>query len=349
MTKEKLALVNHAMNRNAQIYPDEGADHVDPEGVTPYTYYGGMDKMYTEEYGDYCMVTWMGTHRADGDLGQSMNIDPKDIGDECVVSEGLWQSYSGSGNTTNEDFVSVLEGFIALCSANGTQLVFTGHSQGAGAVGVASKIWSEHNPITIMFANAPWIKGNIEDCVPRPNEIWRFIKSENDGGRIVYDPIPNLGLLEPDWMQLGIAPKNAGGYIVLPPGNGDGIADPPTNAVAYYGPEDPEMNIILDRIDFPDENYQMTSAHQWRFYQIKVNSLFAGLADGWVLDTNGFIDGSTCHENVECHSGACEMERFLNPLAMKCYAKLEPGEGCNEDSDCLSESCSWRWNGRRCD
>lgn len=346
MTKEKFALVAHAMNRNDEIY--QGAPNFEwaPEGVTPYTYHGGVDRMFTEEYGDdICMVTWMGTNNATGDWNQNMNQGSRYVGDGvCSVNDGLWQAYSGSGNGESADFVPVLEDFITTCHEDGKQLVFNGHSQGAGAAGIANAIFAHYNPITILFANAPWIANrfrSLDHCAPRPNEIWRFINSENGEGRILYDVVPNL-MKVVNTITLGIIDVfSAGGYIIMPPGGTDGTMDPMQDSVAYYGPENPEMDVSVLNLDTNDECSMTGTTHQLPAYRKKINDLYNGIPDGGELDISGFIDGSMCHATDECQ-GACEVESYSNPL-LRCTAKLEAGEPCNENADCLSEKCGG-WN-----
>ena len=88
----------------------------------------------------------------------------------CDVPSGLYQAYSGGDTNV---FVEVLEGFVDLCGENEKQLVFNGHSQGAGVASIAYTIFTEHNPITLMFGNDPWMKNPDEgrNCVSEPKSI----------------------------------------------------------------------------------------------------------------------------------------------------------------------------------
>mmetsp|Transcript_23485 Transcript_23485/g.42421 ORF Transcript_23485/g.42421 Transcript_23485/m.42421 type:complete len:404 (+) Transcript_23485:89-1300(+) len=339
MTKEKFALVAHAIDRNNAIYWEPV-----PEGVTIHDYHNSLDRMYTEEWGDnICMVTWMGTNTTDGDWDQNLNTAAKPIGDgDCVVQEGLYQAYSGSGNGDSREFLPDLEAFVTSCSDKGKQLVLTGHSQGGGSAGIASLLLAEYNPITILFGNAQWIQDGLEDCAPDPNTIWRFINSENADRGIVYDPVPNLAGVP----ILGLIAEgfSAGGYIVLPPGGDQGDVVPMTSSVTVYGPENPEMDIGIQNIDVADgSGFRTGSAHQSPNYKRKIHDLLDQIPDGGVLDTSGFIDGSMCHASDLCHSAsACEAESYFSSVA-RCNPKLEFDEPCNEDSDCLSGNCGG-WN-----
>lgn len=354
MTKVKFKLVTHAMNRNDEIFD---LDFV-PEGVSNYSYHSGIDRMFTEEYGDdICMVTWMGTNSVEGDWNQNTNIRSENIGDgECDTTEGLWQAFSGSGNGDSAEFVPVLETFIEECAENGKQLVFNGHSQGAGAAAIANAIYTDYKPVTILFGNAPWIFNwyyGREHCAPRPTEIWRFINSENVAepspddesatiNVIKYDSVPNV-------MGYPIPIYSAGGYIVLPPGDPDGTMVPMTRTVAYYGPESPEMDIAYVNVDnAADDGCGSTgTAHQLPAYRMKINDLNDQIPEGGVLDVSGFVDGSLCHASDQCH-GACVLESDTSQ-DMRCNAKLEADEPCNVDADCASDECGgWNPFDRRC-
>ena len=115
---------------------------------------------------------------------------------------------------------------------------------------------------------------------------------------------------------------------------------PMSNSVAHYGPENPEMDISVFNIDVADGSTITGSSHSNVNYRKKVNDLYNEVADGGVLDTTGFVDGSMCHEGKECHSGRCENESYFS-FVTRCFPKLEAGESCNEDSDCLSDYCSY--------
>jgi len=339
MTKEKLALVLHGMLRDDEIMNRA----VVPEGCTQYVYHEGRDRMFTEEYGDdYCMVTWMGTNKKFKDWIQNIPWGAREIAPGCDVPSGLYQAYSG-GDTNG--FVEVLEGFVNLCAENGKQLVFNGHSQGAGAAGIAHTIFENHNPITLMFGNAPWMKNSDEagNCVSQPESIWRFINSENSFSGIVYDVAPNGNLLV-EWLGLDRASYSAGGYIVLPPGDVEGNMIPMTDAVSHVGPEAPEMDIRFDQIDIL--NRSIASSHDNKDYLKKIQDLYDQVPDGGVLDTSGFINESMCHAGEECHSGSCEKVRLLSTVT-RCFPQKEIGQRCNENSDCLSGNCNL-WRGGKC-
>lgn len=337
LTKAKMTLVAHAIRRNQEIY-DFGFF---PEGVNVHDFHNHTDRMYTEEQDNYCMATWMGTDKSLLDWGQNFNSDQKLIGDDCAVHTGFYQAYSGSGSGENEEFVPILTEFVESCSASGKQIVFTGHSQGGAAAGIAHIIFNRFSPITIGFGSAPFHeeKSLCNNVIPK-GDLLRFINSENRndmpfGQRIAYDPIPNLNLVQA-WSLVGF---HAGGYVVLPPGDQDGdLINPMQQSVAYFSPDFPDMNIGLKSMDIKDGSGTTGSSHTTSGYRDKIDILLASLGEGEDMNVNGWIDGTRCLVD-----GECSMFNTVNVggcVDAVCTGGAT-GDSCKDDDQCKSGRCEF--------
>lgn len=335
LTKAKMTLAAHAIRRNQEIYDTE----LVPDGVNVHDFHNHTDRMYTEEEDNYCMATWMGTDKNLLDWGQNFNSEQKIIGDDCAVHTGFYQAYSGSGSGETEEFVPILTEFVESCSASGKQIVFTGHSQGGAAAGIAHIIFNRFSPITIGFGSAPFHeeKSLCNGIIPE-GDILRFINSENRddmpfGQRVAYDPIPNLNVVQA-WSLVGF---HAGGYIVLPPGDQDGdLINPMQESVAYFSPEFPDMNIGLKNMDIKDGSGSTGSSHATAGYRDKIDILLASLEDGEDMDVYGWINGTRCLVDEECNI-------FNTANAGGCVGAVcsggATGDVCKDDTQCESGRC----------
>jgi Lipase (class 3) len=107
----------------------------------------------------------------------------------CNVRNGSYEAYVGDG------FDVAIQNFINNCTKSTSpgggkkQLVFTGHSQGGTAAGVAAIINAVFDPLTITFAQPPFLKS--DNCTSlNPNRLWRVINTENSADHgIQYDPV----------------------------------------------------------------------------------------------------------------------------------------------------------------
>lgn len=59
--------------------------------------------------------------------------------------------------------------------------------------------------------------------------------------------------------------------------------------------------------------------------------------------SNFYYFATTCFfQNAECISGRCEsFGHFINQVYKTCVGKAGYGSSCNEDSDCMNDSCTW--------
>ena len=99
-----------------------------------------------------------------------------------------------------------------------------------------------------------------------------------------------------------------------------------------------DENVICDE-DVDENNPNFYSQLNWPA-RVMGQKRKCTLRTGW--DRNQGIpsqrneDNTRCTSNDDCQSRRCDI--------LRCYPRLELGEGCNEDTDCISLNCSGGWN-----
>lgn len=374
MTKDKAVLSEHAAYLSHMIYvPDQF-----PSTITVHFSEDLVDAVALEDKDSYCFVAYRGTMNQRGiiirdwlsnaDMRVTQVHNRQDTQHSCPVHNGFYGSYTGK-----DSYHAEVDTFIDSCMAQpGKQLVFTGHSQGGAAAGIAAAANAGYTPLTITFGQPPFYGRGTDSCpLIHSDHIWRFINTQNSDGFMVdtikYDPVTVLKALDEnlgdsvDWLG-----SHVGASIHLPPGNAEGVMEPATTSVAAFGKEEPNMDIDTIQIGGGSAHSMLNA------YYGKMVTLVQSVPDGGVLDTSGFVHGSMCYFDEECtegecvnyhcdsgssvgdgagaqcyngddcDSGRCEMSGSIADGLGACYDTVESGGWCNEHSDCESGTCG-RW------
>jgi hypothetical protein len=264
--------------------------------------------------------------------------DPTSIG--CIVSRGFYLNDKGAGLTK-------MNSFIKSCMANGKrkQLVFTGHSQGAGSAGVAAIIYTFHKPLTNGFGTPAFLAEQICSLI-NPKHIWRIINTENSKDHsLQYDPVSFLDILIKALLPgfLTDARFHVGEALFLPPNNeNDFIPTPPVSQLLYRSQLHPDPYGPPNALDvLPDNGGKVTSAHDILWYNSKLQYMLDNTPVlFYPFNLNGFVDGTQCQQDFECRSftnttttdGGCVMRR--------CKAtRQRVGKPCRSHNDCSTRIC----------
>lgn len=191
LTRDKLKLISFAAKLSEISFKKQDAISMGAQ------YYStNIDAIVTYETSNYCSVAFRGCEGISTLTMSSFedwiyqNFDFKyttvtkrsnaNIG--CSVQNGFAESYAGVG-------VKNINRFIDNCMVSSTkQLVFTGHSQGGAASGIAAIIHSEYNPLTITFGQPPFLKSDSCELI-NADHFWRIINTENSFNGLQYDPV----------------------------------------------------------------------------------------------------------------------------------------------------------------
>jgi Lipase (class 3) len=320
---------------------------------------GTIDEYCTFDKDSYCFVYFKGSQNpglsieafndwilenANSQKQYVTKIDDPTRG--CMVHKGFYMNYKGPG-------LAPMKNFVRTCMANGTrkQLVFTGHSQGAGAAGVASVAFADYNPLMIGLATPAFL---TEPTCPllNPKRIWRMINTENsDNFDLQYDPVSFLDALTKTLLP-GFLTDNkfhVGEALFLPPNNEkEEIPSPPVSQVLYRSLYEPEPYGTPTAIDIIPDNGAIVSAHRLFSYLPKLLYLMDSTPlTSFPLNVLGFVDGTQCQENFECRSyhytnnttnnsqtidGGCILNRCRS-------TRQSIGQKCRSYNDCTTRKC----------
>jgi len=388
MSKDKLTLVQYAADMSllsykpellAKIFNDTRIidDSVSyPESRMKYyqTPQDG-DAIILDDREGYCTIAWRGTVNdyfwlewAD----QNLDMEPKPIrpvdhgigqgldSRSCEVQKGFYDSYGGCEDGDDPLLVPTIKDFVEKCMANDDkQLVFTGHSQGGAAAGVASIIFENFNPLAITFGQPPFLSHTAAGCpLIYTDHLWRFINSEDDEKTMQYDLVPNIHTIDDSWLGFltlktitfdwgpWVGP-HIGPSIVLPPGSATADLQDHQTSVRYYPKTEPEIEMYFQDMDVLDWD-GFVSAHMMGTdeigspgYKKKIDFLLEKLPDGEDLDISGFPKGDLCTHPEDCQTGRCDWDGY-NPFTSRntCLDKVGTSQPCNEDSDCINGNCA---------
>lgn len=261
-------------------------------------------------------------------------------GKKCVAIDAYYHAYYRTNFV--DLFRSDIQECVSSCANKQCDLVIGGHSQGAGIAAIAAIDMEPLNPILISSNQPPTlIDGGQGPCEAiDPNRYYRFMNTIVDTeGHLYYDPVSSLAFPDnTDWYDwLGNL------FVLGETDEGEGLVHysnyvRPTTFPTLWGPKAHLMDNVLPKL----ESYMN--------------------ANVFPIPTDGWSDGSTCNFNEECQSALCYQNRCVaagsngTPCndasdcisgrcdgimnAGICRAKLEGGEWCIVDSDCLSEKCS---------
>jgi hypothetical protein len=178
------------------------ADEVGAENV----FYDGKDDAALIDnltYNDTCIVAFRGTVVELDDWVQNfklvrhVSLCSKADGTTCC------DTHRGFVDAYETNYQADLEASIDSCVADGKEIIFTGHSQGAGVALVAGLRYFHVNPKLLVFAATPaFFEPCLGDLIT--NDIIRFQNTEAHYGlngriqRLDYDPTALSGQVQRD-------------------------------------------------------------------------------------------------------------------------------------------------------
>jgi len=300
------------------------------------------------------------------------NVDPRtsevcdNKGNCCESRKGFVDGY----NTPYKDeFENDLRNCAAKCPNKDKCVVLGGHSQGGAVATVASVRLRDLDPFVFTFGQPPAVLAPCDSIDAKKS--YRYINSVMDEDELEHDPVPfspSLGAGDFGYMIV-VSYEN---YAVASYGLD-------TNALSMVSQF--KLNVkpflahtIRDGILGYVE--RINAIIDFNHYPVETNGWAVGdfcnngeecesgrCADGICSEVVGSCE--SCSQDFDCKSGSCVSGactrldglvdnncpcdwsseclegRCEGTFGGKCHAKLPGGKSCNEDSDCISEECSW--------
>lgn len=320
----------------------------------------------------YCYGAFRGTMMDLSDWYQNLDPSREEVsnvgGGSCDVRQGYKRGYF-----TNyyEEFERALRACADTCADKDECVVLTGHSQGGAIADVASVRLADLTPYVVTFGQPPAV---YAPCPYFDNEkVFRYVNTYMYGKEMDHDPVPfgpALGanyfgyMIVLSYQDYAVASFSLG-YKV------PGVTGPfhlnlaPFQAHSMYHDSYSYLNRI-QKIQADAKTYPIPS-EGWNLgdscgvdeecesnlcadfvckeklpscgeceddHECQSNSCYLYRC---TRPQDDLMDLSCiCGMSSDCHSGRCEGIRHR-----RCVAKLGHGEGCTENTDCLSSKCTW--------
>lgn len=302
----------------------------------------GIDDAALVEDDGQCFVAFQSTQWEEDRTDMGQNLNPRSAklcnegGQCCKFREGF---VNGWNNTSwNSQLTEDVKACVGRCTKDPC-LIITGHSQGGSIATVASlhlaDVTSSYEVIT--FAAAPALVWTPETCSPQMNfnAHYRFgkalFKDEWSGGRagLVFDKVSFLG---PDPIP-GFATYSVGEFLIVSNEDFDNVAHVGMNTELTLHPWDHHPPPLGHAHYLSDE----THLGYWEilekmFNKTEENSFPIGVRGL----KNEMHCGRTEYGPILCESDRCDQ---VNGEKHQCLPKLNNGELCRNDNDCLSGRC----------
>jgi len=293
------------------------------------------------------------------------NADPRNkrfLG--CRVRRG---HYDGYFNKYKTQFDSALRNCMRTCSS--CKVILTGHSQGGGislVAAIANRY--RYNPEVVTFGGSQAVFPGCKWIVSERH--YRFINVNTEKAGNFYDVVP---------MMTGLGARHYGRAILLNGGATPGylgLDDDKTRHVGTFTNHfisiyAKNMKKVRDEMEGSSMVVQGWENGRRCLYNDECAS---GRCEGFTPPKHcekKLKLLSACNENSDCDSGRCELRsykmictlpngkvpnhgpclrdshcesgrcEFDSKKLSKCEAKRGRGKYCNENSDCLSNRCSW--------
>lgn len=294
-----------------------------------------------------CYAAFRGTTLTWDDWSQNLKLGNQDI-EGCSTRIGFYEAYNTNYRTALEEQVRKC---AKACKSQDDCVVLTGHSQGGAIANVAALYLHDLNPYVITFGQPPTVDA---PCPLISSErYYRFINTKQKPALHVglsYDPVPFAPGLGADFF----------GYMIL-------LSDD-TTGVAFLGLD---AHYTLRPFVSGVEAHSMratpingSATDFFPGYNDRIDALIEKNADNKApLRTNGYQPGTLCSEDDECETKQCNRDVGLGSYPRcigteytrddecdtdrcdhgLCLPKLGSCQPCNENSDCASGICSWKY------
>lgn len=231
-----------------------------------------LDKAVLQYESGVCYVSFKGSGSLDS-IQSAPSLFPRQV---CGAA-GCCNINRNTAGAYFTSYVDELEVEVEECHsrcADGCPLVLTGYSQGGSIATIAAIALSQYNPILITYAQHP-VAWRGCDVLDNMETYLRFTGICEVGGQPMYDSIPFFG--NP------FLTRHAGTKIMLGRGGAATVAQ---NGDRFFFPIGQQCHT------FEPFNYAIS------------NLLEAGPLDG-------YTDGATCSQNIECQSKVCSSRRCV--------------------------------------
>jgi len=336
----------------------------------------GLDDTILIEDGGQCIVAFQSTTMSINDILQNFDLNKKKLCNAKSECCEFRQGYVDGWKTEYEaELVEQIKDCTTRCNTDDVCLIITGHSQGGAIATVASLELSALTPNyeVITFAAPHALTWNPSKCSPHMDfkRHYRFGKAlyKKDGGFLF------------DWISFLSHPFNSyavGEFLILSSEDTRNVAYEGLNTQKKFGPRD-TAGVLGDAHTLYVENYCNPEWYGTGYFQL-VRKMRDENVGKFPVPVNGFengmhcgtdtkadrlcasklcIDGETavdpvcsdeklnngenCSNDDDCISGRCDGKSWGNLLDYVCTSKLAKGQSCNEDTDCLSGECPWTY------
>jgi len=363
LNKRKMILTRHAGLVAKQAFDAEPVPSMDGWEYL-WRFNSEPDQALVARRDGVCFGAFRGTTRTWSDWRQNFLIGKQQV----CVGGGCCSVHQGWDDAYNADFRVEFEEAIRDCARDCDPdrqddcVVLTGHSQGAAIAAVAALYLSDLDPTVVTFGQPSAIE---EGCGLVNSDRWyRYINTKSSKTftfGVVYDPVCFVG---------GYSHY---GHAILLSDDPTGVAYLGLDSNDYFGP--PNVNGFQSHRMRAQEG-----AGQFPGYLDRIENIMRLYHNSdsyrYPIRTTGYATGSLCTEDAECESRNCDRENTfsfercaakqragllaggdacfydrncksgrcdgsLGPAV--CKPKLGPGAWCDEHSDCLSGTCSWRF------
>lgn len=358
---------NNCETEKIDACPEVGPGH---KFVSYKDYNDGVnDSVIVAETSDgLCFGIFRGTELTVSDWSQ--NFDPRteevcnDEGNCCKSRQGFADAYDAD---YKDDFEKDLRACAAKCTDKNKCVVLGGHSQGGAVATLASIMFDDLDPFVFTFGQPSAIFAPCKFIDAKKS--YRYINSVMDEDELEHDVVPfspSLGAGDFGYMIV-ISYEH---YAVASFGlNAEPLASKFHMNVSPFLAHTMDDGIIgyVNRIK---------AIIDFNQYPVETDGWSKGdfCSNGGECESGHCIDGvcsaplgscEECTKDSDCHSGSCisgacsGLDGFVDNgcpcnwsedclegrcegvFSAICYAKLPGGEGCQEDSDCISENCNW--------
>lgn len=303
------------------------------------------DQALVALHNGYCFAAFRGTTLTWNDWQQNLAIGNDEVCNDhqktcCTTRTGFYQAYDTSYRHELEQDIRKC---ARSCSNKDECVVLTGHSQGGAIAAVAGVALADLNPYVITFGQPATID---HPCPLIRSERWyRLVntkESETLHVGISYDPVPFVPGLGADFF----------GHMIMLGDDDTGVANIGLDAQTSFGP----LNIA----GFEAHNMNAADGSEFPGYNDRIAVLMSH--NSFPIRSDGFKPGTLCSENIECETQQCGKEHgfsYARCIGTDCKDDIDCELGrcehgvcvpplgscmaCNENSDCASNICTWRY------
>jgi len=344
LDKKIMMLVKTSAELSALAYYEDPYDSKNPLAAEDFgrkaieSFIDEPDQALFVKKDGYCYLSFRGTARTITDWRQNIRLGREaicaDDGVCCDVRQGYHDAYTAQYTMAAEEAV---RNCAATCENRDECVVLTGHSQGAAVATVAAVRLADLNPLIITFGQPSTMYSGCSKV--NSERLYRFINSVAKKNGINYDPIP---------FAPGFGATAVGYEIILSSDDDTGVA--------YIGLDAQDEFEPWDIPAFSAHN--LIGSKKFPGYYDRIKKLME--ENKYPIRDTGYVPGSLCSQGSECTSGLCEKEtsdakfQCVGTNCKKdgdcgntnrcdsghCLPKLGTCMDCDEDSDCMFDTCN---------